>query len=144
MVFDDSCNVPYVSGLRCGFWRHGFPYFWSPYISSPFDGSQLKENPGYGIWNSKGPVKTWTLLQLLDVQFTVLIMGFFQILEGLNLSMDQFIDLCILSGCDYCDSIRGAEDSCLLVQLFILNSSNKKFDHLSLYWFSLKMWWCIQ
>ena len=21
--------------------------------------------------------------------------------------MDQFIDLCILSGCDYCDSIRG-------------------------------------
>lgn len=21
--------------------------------------------------------------------------------------MDQFVDLCILSGCDYCDSIRG-------------------------------------
>jgi len=31
----------------------------------------------------------------------------FQILEELNLTMDQFIDLCILSGCDYCDSIRG-------------------------------------
>lgn len=31
----------------------------------------------------------------------------FQILEDLNLTMDQFIDLCILSGCDYCDSIRG-------------------------------------
>ncbi|KAK6143813.1 hypothetical protein DH2020_024161 [Rehmannia glutinosa] len=29
------------------------------------------------------------------------------ILEELNLAMDQFIDLCILSGCDYCDSIRG-------------------------------------
>ncbi|PIA40764.1 hypothetical protein AQUCO_02400079v1 [Aquilegia coerulea] len=29
------------------------------------------------------------------------------ILEELNLSMDQFIDLCILCGCDYCDSIRG-------------------------------------
>ncbi|KAK6121059.1 hypothetical protein DH2020_045197 [Rehmannia glutinosa] len=29
------------------------------------------------------------------------------ILEELNLTMDQFIDLCILSGCDYCDSIRG-------------------------------------
>lgn len=67
MVFDDSCNVPCVSGLRCGFWRHGFPYFWSPYISSPFDGSQLKENPSDGIWNSKGPVKTWTMLKLLDV-----------------------------------------------------------------------------
>lgn len=30
-----------------------------------------------------------------------------KILGELNLSMDQFIDLCILSGCDYCDSIRG-------------------------------------
>ncbi|WVY97953.1 hypothetical protein V8G54_030104, partial [Vigna mungo] len=30
-----------------------------------------------------------------------------KILEGLNLTMDQFIDVCILSGCDYCDSIRG-------------------------------------
>ncbi|XP_058002916.1 flap endonuclease 1 isoform X2 [Hevea brasiliensis] len=30
-----------------------------------------------------------------------------KILEELNLSMDQFTDLCILSGCDYCDSIRG-------------------------------------
>lgn len=30
-----------------------------------------------------------------------------KILEELNLSMDQFIDLCILSGCDYCDNIKG-------------------------------------
>ncbi|KAF8394769.1 hypothetical protein HHK36_020984 [Tetracentron sinense] len=30
-----------------------------------------------------------------------------KILEELNLTMDQFIDLCILCGCDYCDSIRG-------------------------------------
>ncbi|CAH2044487.1 unnamed protein product [Thlaspi arvense] len=30
-----------------------------------------------------------------------------KILEELQLTMDQFIDLCILSGCDYCDSIRG-------------------------------------
>ncbi|XP_068661547.1 flap endonuclease 1 [Aristolochia californica] len=30
-----------------------------------------------------------------------------KILEELNLNMDQFIDLCILCGCDYCDSIRG-------------------------------------
>ncbi|KAI9151093.1 Elongation of fatty acids protein 2 [Blastocladiella emersonii ATCC 22665] len=28
-------------------------------------------------------------------------------LEGLELTNDQFIDLCILLGCDYCDSIRG-------------------------------------
>lgn len=30
-----------------------------------------------------------------------------KILEELDLTMDQFIDLCILSGCDYCDNIRG-------------------------------------
>ncbi|KAF3329057.1 flap endonuclease 1-A isoform X2 [Carex littledalei] len=30
-----------------------------------------------------------------------------KVLEGLKLSMDQFIDLCILSGCDYCESIKG-------------------------------------
>ncbi|XP_021898828.1 flap endonuclease 1 [Carica papaya] len=30
-----------------------------------------------------------------------------KILDELSLTMDQFIDLCILSGCDYCDSIRG-------------------------------------
>ncbi|KAK3441398.1 hypothetical protein EUGRSUZ_B01331 [Eucalyptus grandis] len=30
-----------------------------------------------------------------------------KILEEMNLDMDQFIDLCILSGCDYCESIRG-------------------------------------
>ncbi|KAL3843598.1 hypothetical protein ACJIZ3_001001 [Penstemon smallii] len=30
-----------------------------------------------------------------------------KVLQELDLTMDQFIDLCILSGCDYCDSIRG-------------------------------------
>lgn len=30
-----------------------------------------------------------------------------KILEGLSISMDQFIDLCILLGCDYADKIRG-------------------------------------
>lgn len=34
-----------------------------------------------------------------------------QVLEELNLTMDQFIDLCILSGCDYCDSIKGKIDA---------------------------------
>jgi flap endonuclease-1 len=28
-------------------------------------------------------------------------------LAGLGLTMDQFIDVCILSGCDYCDTIKG-------------------------------------
>ncbi|KAJ3669323.1 hypothetical protein LUZ60_011273 [Juncus effusus] len=30
-----------------------------------------------------------------------------KVLEELQLTMDQFIDLCILCGCDYCDSIKG-------------------------------------
>ncbi|BBN19644.1 flap endonuclease-1 [Marchantia polymorpha subsp. ruderalis] len=30
-----------------------------------------------------------------------------KVLEGLELTMDQFIDMCILCGCDYCDSIKG-------------------------------------
>lgn len=30
-----------------------------------------------------------------------------RILESLKLNMDQFIDLCILCGCDYCDRIKG-------------------------------------
>lgn len=30
-----------------------------------------------------------------------------KILEDMEMSMDQFVDMCILLGCDYCDSIRG-------------------------------------
>ncbi|KAL9241704.1 hypothetical protein vseg_015782 [Gypsophila vaccaria] len=30
-----------------------------------------------------------------------------KVLEELSLTMDQFIDLCILSGCDYCNNIKG-------------------------------------
>ncbi|KAJ3679600.1 hypothetical protein LUZ60_017611 [Juncus effusus] len=30
-----------------------------------------------------------------------------KVLEELELTMDQFIDFCILCGCDYCDSIKG-------------------------------------
>lgn len=30
-----------------------------------------------------------------------------KVLKGLELSTDEFIDLCIMMGCDYCDTIRG-------------------------------------
>jgi len=30
-----------------------------------------------------------------------------KVIDGLGLTMDQFIDLCILLGCDYCEKIRG-------------------------------------
>lgn len=30
-----------------------------------------------------------------------------KVVEGLGLSRDEFIDLCILMGCDYCPTIKG-------------------------------------
>ncbi|KAK3441394.1 hypothetical protein EUGRSUZ_B01336, partial [Eucalyptus grandis] len=50
------------------------------------------------------------LLHLMDpISRKVPVMEFeiSKILEEMNLDMDQFIDLCILSGCDYCESIQG-------------------------------------
>lgn len=34
-------------------------------------------------------------------------MNYAKAVEGLDLTHDQFVDLCILLGCDYCDTIRG-------------------------------------
>lgn len=34
-------------------------------------------------------------------------MNYSKAVEGLQLTHDEFVDLCILLGCDYCDSIRG-------------------------------------
>ena len=34
-------------------------------------------------------------------------MNYKRAIEGLGLTHDQFVDLCILLGCDYCDNIRG-------------------------------------
>ncbi|KAL3943087.1 MAG: hypothetical protein SGBAC_002820 [Bacillariaceae sp.] len=38
---------------------------------------------------------------------TIQTMKYAKALEGLGLNHDQFVDLCILLGCDYCDSIKG-------------------------------------
>lgn len=51
------------------------------------------------------------------IDMLILIFILFQILEGLNLTMDQFIDLCILSGCDYCESIRGIFSSIFICMM---------------------------
>lgn len=34
-----------------------------------------------------------------------------QVLEGLGLTEEQFIDMCILCGCDYCGTIRGTSSA---------------------------------
>ena len=33
--------------------------------------------------------------------------NFWQVIEELALTPDQFVDLCILCGCDYCGTIKG-------------------------------------
>jgi len=33
--------------------------------------------------------------------------NYMKVINGLDITHDQFVDLCILLGCDYCDSIRG-------------------------------------
>merc|ERR1719197_427195 len=38
---------------------------------------------------------------------TILEVSLDRALEQLNVTMDQFIDFCILSGCDYCDTVKG-------------------------------------
>ena len=40
-------------------------------------------------------------------KFDIQTMNYKKVLEGLELTHDEFVDLCILLGCDYCDSIRG-------------------------------------
>ena len=43
----------------------------------------------------------------MDLGFSVIWYGVFFRLRRLNVSMDQFIDFCILCGCDYCDTLKG-------------------------------------
>jgi flap endonuclease-1 len=38
---------------------------------------------------------------------TIQQMDYKKAIEGLDLTHDQFVDLCILLGCDYCDTIKG-------------------------------------
>ena len=35
------------------------------------------------------------------------VLNYAKAISGLNLTHDEFVDLCILLGCDYCDSIKG-------------------------------------
>jgi 5'-3' exonuclease len=51
------------------------------------------------------------------------ILTHFQILEGLEMTQDQFVDLCILLGCDYCDKIKGIgpKNALKLIQVFMIS-----------------------
>ena len=39
-------------------------------------------------------------------------------IAGLGITHEQFVDLCILLGCDYCDTIRGIGPKTALVSLY--------------------------
>ena len=40
-----------------------------------------------------------------------------KVLAGMGLTYEQFVDVCILSGCDYCDTIRGIGATTALKQV---------------------------
>merc|ERR1719159_1271185 len=51
-----------------------------------------------------------------------------RVLEQLNISMDQFIDFCILSGCDYCDTLKGVGPSTAIKMLVQHGSLEKVLE----------------
>jgi len=62
-------------------------------------------------------------------------MEYSKAIEGLGLTHDQFVDLCILLGCDYCDTIRGVGPKTALklvrkygcIEIILDNIDRKKF-----------------
>merc|ERR1719171_2015894 len=56
---------------------------------------------------------------------TILEVSLERVLEQLNITMDQFIDFCILSGCDYCDTIKGVGPS-TAIKLIMQHGSLEK------------------
>merc|ERR1719265_2255985 len=56
---------------------------------------------------------------------TILEVNLERVLEQLNITMDQFIDFCILSGCDYCDTIKGVGPQTAM-QLIVQHGSIEK------------------
>jgi len=56
---------------------------------------------------------------------TILEVSLATALEQLNITMDQFIDFCILCGCDYCDTIKGVGPS-TAIKLILQHGSLEK------------------
>merc|ERR1719316_1116229 len=62
---------------------------------------------------------------------TILEVSLERVLEQLNITMDQFIDFCILSGCDYCDTIKGVGQTTAIKLLIQHGSIEKVIEHLN-------------
>jgi len=59
--------------------------------------------------------------QVFEVQLS-------RVLEQLNITMDQFIDFCILSGCDYCDTLKGVGPSTAIKMIMQHGSIEKVLE----------------
>ncbi|RYE83162.1 MAG: hypothetical protein EOO65_04390 [Methanosarcinales archaeon] len=53
-----------------------------------------------------------------------------KVLAGLGLTMDQFVDVCILAGCDYCEPIRGIAATTAYKQVKALGDLHKVLESL--------------
>lgn len=61
---------------------------------------------------------------------TILEVNLSRVLEQLNITMTQFIDFCILSGCDYCDTLKGIGPSTAIKLLFQHGSIEKVLENI--------------
>lgn len=61
---------------------------------------------------------------------TILEVSLERALEQLNVTMDQFIDFCILSGCDYCDTLKGVGPATAIRLLLQHGSLEKVIEEL--------------
>lgn len=54
------------------------------------------------------------MLKPMNATKSIKVISLYRTLIGLNLNLDQFVDLCVLLGCDYCDNIKGIGSSSAL------------------------------
>eukprot|EP00764_Aduncisulcus_paluster_P013252 gnl/Carplike_NY0171/6606_a9069_156.p1 GENE.gnl/Carplike_NY0171/6606_a9069_156~~gnl/Carplike_NY0171/6606_a9069_156.p1 ORF type:complete len:238 (-),score=66.53 gnl/Carplike_NY0171/6606_a9069_156:33-698(-) len=54
-----------------------------------------------------------------------------EVIKGLGLTHDQFVDLCILSGCDYCNTIFGVGNKTALKLIKEWGSIEEALEHLT-------------
>eukprot|EP00588_Corethron_pennatum_P011105 CAMPEP_0194272680 /NCGR_PEP_ID=MMETSP0169-20130528/6175_1 /TAXON_ID=218684 /ORGANISM="Corethron pennatum, Strain L29A3" /LENGTH=408 /DNA_ID=CAMNT_0039015399 /DNA_START=50 /DNA_END=1276 /DNA_ORIENTATION=- len=70
-----------------------------------------------------------------DTKFKLQVMHYKKAVDGLGLTHAEFVDLCILMGCDYCDPIRGVGPKTALklirehknIETILQNISDKKY-----------------
>eukprot|EP00747_Dinoflagellata_sp_TGD_P202205 gnl/TRDRNA2_/TRDRNA2_75694_c1_seq1.p1 gnl/TRDRNA2_/TRDRNA2_75694_c1~~gnl/TRDRNA2_/TRDRNA2_75694_c1_seq1.p1 ORF type:complete len:397 (-),score=72.38 gnl/TRDRNA2_/TRDRNA2_75694_c1_seq1:28-1218(-) len=71
------------------------------------------------------PILIRNLLRAESAKISIYEINLDLALQQLDLTMDQFIDFCILSGCDYCDTIRGVGQS-TAIKLLVQHGSLEK------------------